>query len=139
MRIPPIPPNFLEIIKARGPDWFKNLQKPEVINFVRRCNNGYVHWHKLRYFKHLPEGMDLNDCWAVIALSRFQQFQSLPIQFMDSSMSFWTPPQQLEWLHKIDKQAGGKIGTNAFYAISDENGEIFIQFINGRSDCFKFA
>ena len=59
--------------------------------------------------------------WAVIALSRFQQHQTLPIQFNGSRLVYWTPPQQLEWLHDIDQQAGGTLGSTSIHVGSNES------------------
>ena len=69
-------------------------------------NDGYVHWNKLRFYQRLPDGFDAKQAWGAIAMSRLQQYQTLPIRFVgdSSQMVCWSPPQQLEWLHKIDQQ-----------------------------------
>ena len=123
MRIIP-PPELSKIIQSSGPVWLPKLGNPDVAEFVRRSNDSYVHWHKLRYYKNLPDGLDPEQCWGAIALSRHQQYQVLPIQFTSGSrLVYWSPPQQLEWLHKIDQQAGGTLGSDSAYLGSDEAGK----------------
>jgi hypothetical protein len=94
MHIPMAPPDVWATIESQAANsrWFERLRDPDVVEFVRRSNDGYVHWHKLRFYQRLPDGFDAAMSWAVIALSRFQQHQALPIQFNGSHLIYWIPP-----------------------------------------------
>jgi Fic family protein len=120
MHIPPSPPDLSELMQSAGPSWFQRLGDQDVIDFVRRSNDGYAHWHKLRYCQRLPAGFDATTSWAAVAMSRLQQYQALPVRFSSSQLVYWSPPQQLEWLHKIDQQAGGTLGSASIHAGSND-------------------
>ncbi len=121
MRMPQSPPDFLETIQSVGHDWFRRINDTDIVELVSRCNDNYVHWENLRFWSDIPEGLDARLTWAAIALSRRQQYQSLPIRFNDAKLVYWNPPQHLEWLHKIDQQAGGTLGSKSSHSIRDDN------------------
>jgi Fic family protein len=100
--------------------WFQRLSDQDVIDFVRRSNDGYVHWNKLRYYQRLPAGFDAATSWAAVAMSRLQQYQPLPVRLNASRLVYWIPPQQLEWLHQIDQQAGGTLGSTSIHVGSND-------------------
>src|SRR3989304_651660 len=108
MRIPSIPPDLIEIIRNISPtdwtEWFRQFSEPEITEFIRRCNDGYFHWDKIRHFNNLPKEMNVEFVWAAIAMSRRQQYQPLSIKFNNSTLVYWNPPQHLEWLCIIDQQ-----------------------------------
>jgi Fic family protein len=126
MHIPPSPPDLSEIIQSANLTWIHRMGDRDVIEFIRSSNEAYVHWNKFRYYKHLPNGFDTKLGWAAIALSRIQQYQALPIRFHGSHLVYWSPPQQLEWLHKIDQQAGGALGSNSVHVASDDSDKYLI-------------
>ena len=121
MRTIPTPPHLVDIVPSPEPDWFVGLTKPPIREFIRRANDGYVHWHKLRYFRNLPEGFNAQLAWAAIKISRIQQYQTIPIQFNGSKLTYWNPPVHLEWLHIIDKEAGGTIGSRSIHIPSGDS------------------
>ena len=58
MHIPVAPPDLSEIMESpnsRG--IWRRMGDSDVVDFVRRFNDGYVHWDKLRRYQHFP--MDL--------------------------------------------------------------------------------
>jgi Fic family protein len=127
MRIPRTPPKVFEILKAETrTTLFGRLGDPDVADFVRRANDGYIHWDKLRYHS-LPNGLDIEMSWAAVWLSRFQQFQPIPIRFNGGDqIKYWNPPQHLDWLHRIDQKAGGVLGSTSSIHVGTENHERYL-------------
>jgi len=92
-------------------DFFAELARPAVAEFVRKMNDNCVHWDKLR-FQAMPNDISPRMAWAAICLSRSSQLQKLPLSFTDKrKFSYWLPPQHLEWISIIDQKAGGHLGT----------------------------
>ncbi|MBN2021689.1 MAG: Fic family protein [Pirellulales bacterium] len=123
MRIPKSPPDLTEILRGDGiATLLARLADADVVDFVRRSNDGYLHWHKLRYHP-LPNGLDADTSWAAVALSRIQHFEALPICFksLDSHLRYWNPPQHQYWLHQIDQQAGGSLGSHSIHVGGDRD------------------
>jgi Fic family protein len=120
MRIPITPPALTDIIQSTNVLVFQRLSDPDVVEFVRRSNDAYVHWDKLRYYNNFPDGFDAQMSWAAVSMSRVHQYQSLPIRFNDSRLVYWNPPQQLESLHKIDQRAGGNIGSTSMHIYQND-------------------
>lgn len=54
MRVPVPPPDVWETIQSQAANsrLFQRLRDPNVVEFVRRSNDGYVHWNKLRFYQH---------------------------------------------------------------------------------------
>ena len=122
MHIPPSPPDMQSLFQNGATDWLQRLSEHDVVDFVRRCNDGYVHWDKLRFYQRLPDGFDARKSWAAILMSRTPQYQPVPIRFKgDSNFLYWSPPQQLEWLHQIDQKAGGTLGSDSGYLGSNSD------------------
>ncbi len=122
MHIPQTPPNVWSSITPDA-QWLRRLRDADVVDFVRRSNDGYIHWDKLRFYKSLPENFDAAAAWAAITMSRFSQYQQLPVQFAnkDSRVVYWIPPQQLQWLHEIDQQAGGSLGSSSIHVGANDS------------------
>jgi Fic family protein len=124
MHVPLAPPDLSEAIlslNSSNPTWLSRISEPDVVDFVRRANDGYVHWDKLRRYERLPVGFDAKMSWGAVAMSRISQYRTLPIAFRHSQLIYWVPPQQLEWLHKIDQQGGGTLGGTSIHIASDDS------------------
>jgi Fic family protein len=125
MRIPSSPPDIGALVSKLEPEallsWWKRCDDPEIAEFIRRCNDSYLHWDKIRYYKHLPHGLSLELLWAAISMSRRQQHQRLPITFNDSQFVYWNTSQHLEWLCKIDQNAGGSLGSASQHPIPHDD------------------
>jgi Fic family protein len=125
MQIPLRPPNLGEVVGAMNPDalvrWWKRCSDPDIAEFIRQCNDSYLHWDKLRYYQHLPEGLSLEFLWAAISMSRKQQHQRLPITYNDAQFVYWNTSRHLEWLCKIDQNAGGSLGSSSQYPIANND------------------
>jgi Fic family protein len=125
MRTPQKPPKWTAAFEQADPTKIQNLlmqlHSPAVEDFVRLVNDKYLHWDKLR-FQTLPQGMDAKIAWAAVQLNRRGQRQLLPLSFTErEKLSFVLTPRHLEWLHNIDKQAGGAIGAENDFGLVDEN------------------
>ena len=119
MRKPPEPPNWFEYLEG---DALQRITSPEVSDFVRRANDAYLHWDRVRYHE-LPPSIKPEEAWAAIKLSRSPQLRQLPLSLYATAqnMRYWSPPKHLQWLHEIDQKAGGTIGTMSGQAIPDDN------------------
>ena len=129
MRRPATPPDITSMLAGDPPDAIakrlEKLRRHDVLEFVRKVNDKYLHWHKLRYYP-LPDDVTSVEAWAAVQFSRFTQLVSLPVSFQSGRLSFWSPPQHVEWLHRIDQQAGGMIGSTSRYAIPDDRSERYL-------------
>ncbi len=114
MRMPQPPPSTKEAYSAASPEEMLEVvlgRRADLIEFVRRVNDRYLHWDKLR-FQQLPLGISPQLLWAAVYFSRRMQRRELPISFTrDRKLFFVHPPSHEEWLNSIDKQGGGNIGT----------------------------
>jgi Fic family protein len=108
MRLPAKPPSIMELIQEANQKTFLKISRPEVATFVRSVNDKYMPWDKLRYHG-LPAECSAREAWMAIIMSRQPQRRPIPISFyqLAEKVSFWLPPKQLEWLHRIDRSAGG--------------------------------
>ena len=112
MKLPQQPPNWEQLLSENVETVFSSLTDPDVQKFVRKMNDRYMHWDRLRHFP-LPERLDAHEqAWAAVKVSRSPNLRSLPISQMElgSKIKYWSPPAHLEWLHQIDQQGGGSIG-----------------------------
>src|SRR5687767_12144135 len=123
MRIPKSPPSWRQVFEAPSvdaPSIFALLARDDVTEMVRRANESYLHWDKLRRYP-MPEGVAPHVMWAGVALNRTQQFRTLDLSAMDDdNIKFWTPIQHQAWLHKIDTGGGGTIGSRSRYFPNDD-------------------
>lgn len=95
---------------------------PGVVDVVREANDRYLHWDDVKR-RPLPKGLSQTQAWTHIKFSRLVQKTSLSLNFEDShsTLWYWTPPQQQEWLHKIDQQAGGALAVPSSLGLPDDN------------------
>jgi Fic family protein len=120
MRIPKSPPSLSESLQGNAIPLLTRMVDADVLEFIRMSNDAYLHWHKLRYHP-IPDGLDTTQAWALVALSRLQHFEALPVRFNDSSLKYWNPPQHLYWLHQIDQRAGGSLGSSSVHITGDKD------------------
>jgi Fic family protein len=116
MRIPKNPPDFWAFVHEKGDDLpalFKKAGTPAVRKFVQKANDGYLHWDKVRRFP-MPEGIHPIEMWGAIEMSRTSQFRHVELSIEpDRHFKYWSPPKHQEWLHRIDQDAGGFIGSRS--------------------------
>lgn len=110
MRIPQSPPtvNFLEDTDLRD-EFLGALANPAMAQFTSTVNHRYLHWEKMRYYPR-PDGISAKTAWMCVQMSRMPHMRNLDISFEEGELKFWMPPRHMQWLHIIDKHAGGEIG-----------------------------
>lgn len=122
MRIPKKPPFWGDVLtQGDSSKLYEKLGRPEVTNLVRRINDKYLHWEKVQY-QEMPEDVSPEELWAAVKLSRIHQLRELPLElyFSGQNIQFWTPPKHQQWLHYIDTQAAGTIGSD-LASVPDDN------------------
>jgi Fic family protein len=124
MRTPQNPPNwrrFFDSVEKELRKVFETISRPEIEQLVREVNEKYLHWDKLR-FRDLPPGIDPKVIWFAVKMSRRSQRTILPLSFTGGQkLSYILPAQHLEWIHSIDKQAGGAIGLGTDHGLPDDD------------------
>jgi Fic family protein len=126
MKTPTPPPNWRKIFEFSSPEeaveFFKKMAQKEVIDLTHIANYEYMHWDKFRHFRPIPAGTTHEELWAMIAMNRSAQFQPLPLILRDNSaLRYWTPPRHQQWLHRIDQDAGGMIGSRSRMVAKDSD------------------
>jgi Fic family protein len=126
MRLPRKPPTWTDVFRSDPSTIIEAMVRPETAEFVRKANDKYLHWDRLRYYP-IPEGLDLERAWCVVKISRSGQRQVLPISFQDlhQRLNYWTPPRHLEWLHQIDLKAGGGISSPSSQPLANDERYLF--------------
>ena len=102
---PPLSPRPLtQILKAL---------KPEELSIALGCGplikERYLHWDQLRH-RTPPDGLSSEAWWAGVKIARAGLLKNLP--FLDKHsqpFNFGTPDPVLQVLHKIDRNAAGKV------------------------------
>ena len=123
MRMPVNPPEWHNIFSP-GVFSVATLQKlsdSSVMSFVRRVNYDYLHWDKIRRLPKPDDTLTQDEIWAAIHMSRATHFQNIPISFREIGqyLHFWVPPRHSEWLHIIDQDGGGVIGSRSKHSFQD--------------------
>src|SRR6266700_990191 len=103
MRIPEKPPpewmTMVQSAAESGEDsplsFFRQISRAEVQECVRKANDEYLHWDRLR-FQALPDGLDARHAWAAVEVSRSSQLKPLPLTFYKQPFKYWVPPQHQE-------------------------------------------
>ncbi len=73
--------------------------------------NRYLHWHSLQY-REPPQGLTPKEWWAAIKIARNGQMRQVALKDVQGTpFRFGMPDPVLEYLHKIDQNAGGQIQT----------------------------
>jgi Uncharacterized conserved protein len=109
MNKPQTPPSFQQI-------WQEIAKNPERMQRVFThmtpiWKNRYLHWHTLQY-RDPPQGLTVKDWWAAIKIARNGQLREIPLKDVHGNpFRFGMPDPALEYLHKVDQNAGGQIQT----------------------------
>ncbi|MFQ5732149.1 MAG: Fic family protein [Planctomycetaceae bacterium] len=123
MKIPKSPPPMEDCLKQMAEMGISAERRSEIQRTVQMANDKYLHWHKFR-FHPIPDGWEPQAAWGAVAISRLMQMRKLPITLYkeNEQLQFWVPPQHQEWLHRIDKEAGGSVvGVQTRYGIPDDD------------------
>ena len=104
---PPIHTLFNELAEtSESPTRLAEIMSSGISNLPK---DQYIHWDKLRYLE-LPDGFTRNEWWLAIKMPRLSTFRKLP--FLDKAgvpHNLTLPDFVLHKLHKIDRDAGGRI------------------------------
>lgn len=120
MRIPKSPPPAHELVGNDDINQFVEFSTSAVGNeFVSEVNRKYLHWDKFRFYER-PKGVSEKVAWAVVKTTRASQMKDVGIDLGTGSPSYWIPPHHAEWLHYVDKYAGGSITSLADVASDKE-------------------
>ena len=87
---------------------------------IERVNKDYLYWDKAKY--HVPEGVQPEDFWSAVKLSRSFQFR--PLVFPCCSIRFNETLYIQEALHDFDMSFGGTLSSVG--TISDKNRQYYL-------------
>lgn len=105
MRIPDPSPDPLELVRTLPPERLRQLFGASPATLRGR----YLHWDEIR-FRSAPEGLTREEWWTAIAMARAPLFQELPLLDKHGRrFRFATPAQALIDLHRIDRDAAGRL------------------------------
>ncbi len=103
------PPDWTESFAHKGQHFFELLQRPEVMDFVKRMNEKYYFWDDVKY-RPRPQNIDLTTAWGLVKISRIPQMKPLNFHSTDGKrFGYWLPDIVLKELHFIDQNATGRI------------------------------
>jgi Fic family protein len=106
MRLLPKPPKLTPEAMERV---FAHLAKPEVQRYIAESNSEYLHWEKLRYHP-TPAGIQPEDGWHLVHLSRFAQRRLLPLMDVHGkAFGYWLSDSALGILHEVDRWGGSSL------------------------------
>ena len=104
------PPKYLEQFELLR----KNAKKlSSAMLFFKAVDekNHYIHWDKLRY-KVPPEGLSVEDWWAVIKLARSAQYKSIALVDIENNLfKMMSTDYMHQALHQIDSDASGGVSS----------------------------
>lgn len=106
MEIPQKPENWGKILKENSEEILDLIKDKEILKFVKKCNDSYVHWDKLRRLE-IPKNKKPEHIWALIKLFRSEKYSNL--KFNGFSFRYILLSNTLKKLHFLDKEAAGNI------------------------------
>lgn len=95
----------------------KLLTNQEIIPLLRKINNDYSYWDKVKYLA--PEGVDAKALWQTVKLQRLLNAKT--ITFGKYTFRFTITEQMLAMLHEFDMNMGGNLGTKNMIPERDKN------------------
>ena len=108
MKLPIAPKPFEELLAKHGDHLGQVVQAV----FHPTVNDRYVHWDTLRHHDP-PAGLDHEQWWVGIKLSRFSDLRQLPLcDARGRPFTYTLPAGVQEALHGIDRRASGWVGAS---------------------------
>ena len=104
---PPLAPKALDALLAEH-----GHRLPQMLDkgFHPTIDGRYLHWDRLRRLAP-PEGLNHEEWWLGVKLSRWSQFRLLPLRDTGGRPFFFMLPDPVqEALHRIDRRLRGRIG-----------------------------
>jgi Fic family protein len=111
MKIPELPPNWLNILRENLTSIFESEENSKLNEFVRRIERReeYVYWDKIKFLQ-LPESIKSELAWAYLKFSRQSKIQPTTLISKNGGrFGYWIPSSVLEKISYIDKYASGQI------------------------------
>ena len=124
MRVPPQVPQYEQFAWQISPGDLRRWREPPFREFERLANDQYLHWEKVRH--RPPAGMTAAEAWRMVAHSRAFSFTPLPLTAGDGAFKSWTPPRLQRWLHRIDQNTAGLLGSDENRVLSDSRAKFLI-------------
>jgi hypothetical protein len=113
MRLPKTAPTWNDLNRDELINSVTLNQIPGIEELIQRSNHNYLHWDKFRY-QSIPDGFSHKALWLALERIRKAQQQCLPLELADDTkLWYWTPPLHQMWLHRIDQDAGGFVGSRS--------------------------
>lgn len=106
-----------ELRKRELQEAVKLLTNQEIIPLLRKINNDYSYWDKVKYLA--PEGVDSKALWQTVKLQRLLNAKA--ITFGKYVFRFTITEQMLAMLHDFDMNMGGNLGTRNMIPERDKN------------------
>lgn len=106
MEIPQKPENWIKRLNENSEEILKLIKDKEIFNFVKKCNESYVHWDKLRRLE-IPKNIKPEYIWVLIKLFRSEKYS--PLKFNGFTFRYILLSDTLRKLHFLDKEAAGNI------------------------------
>lgn len=106
-----------ELGKRELQEAVKLLTNQEIIPLLRKINNDYSYWDKVKYLA--PEGVDAKALWQTVKLQRLLNAKT--ITFGKYTFRFTITEQMLAMLHEFDMNMGGNLGTKNMIPERDKN------------------
>ena len=113
MRIPTSPPRLSDILTGlNDPDRARRFAEILSRGIISPAPDGkYRHWETLKYLQP-PEDLTPEEFWAGVKFARSQMRREVPLRTTQGHPFFYmTADPVLEMLHRIDRDASGRIAT----------------------------
>lgn len=110
MRKPQSPPSLDSVL--RSAESVMRLASPDARTIAQTANSKYLHWDKFRHYP-IPDEFTKEEAWGAVIMSRITSKVDLPISFVTEAhkIHYTIPPCVSELLHRLDRNAGGYIGS----------------------------
>lgn len=123
MRKPARPPDLSKVV---GDDLFSKFSEQAYQTFMRRCEDHYWHWDKLR-FAARGAGLDPPLVWGMVKLGRMQRYRHLPLTGHSGiPVRYNLPDRAQRELMLIDQELAGRIAFDEERPLTDSQRERFI-------------
>lgn len=123
MRKPQQPPNLEEVL---DPGILESFSQQDYQTFVRRCEEHYWHWDRIRFAAHAAK-LDPRSAWGMVKLGRLQRYRDLPLCGVDGvHLRYNLPDRAQRELMLIDQQLAGRITFDEERPLTQSQRERFI-------------
>jgi len=94
---------------TRMDDFIRLYSMPEVQRLIKKANKEYLYWDKFKYLS-MPKGVSSEQAWVMLKFARRSSVKPLPLKDLNGvNFKYWLPDEALNYLHSIDRDAGGQL------------------------------